>query len=146
MKKIFTLVIFLTLLSCSKSSNDDLASNPIPAELIGTWKYTGYYDDIADANGNNFHLINENFLATFNIDGTVVLDYNNTITNGTYSVSSDSILICNHNSLTSVVLPFPMSSFKIFNLTNSIFKGYPVDSPIDYQFEKINTNPTISGK
>ncbi len=149
MKKIFLLpVLFLTLVSCSKSKSDETVTNTntTPTELIGTWKYTGYYDDIADANGNNFHSTSENYLATFNSDGTFVLEYNNNPTNGTFSVNSDSVLMCSHNSSTSVVLPFSMNSFKIFSLTNSILKGFPLDSPIDYQFEKVVTTPTVSGK
>jgi hypothetical protein len=70
MKKIFLiLVLFLTLTSCSKSNNDEVLTNSITPELIGTWKFVGYYDDMAiGTNNNNFHLVSDGFTINYNTD------------------------------------------------------------------------------
>lgn len=149
MKKIF-LLIAITILtsSCSKSSSEETQVNNTPSELLGTWRYTGYYDDIATgSNDNNFHLYDESFLITFNSNGTYQSNFNNTLSNGAYTVNNDSVLNCNFSSTAS--FPVPFYPLKIVYLTNSILRttNSTIPNPMEsYQFEKIVNSPTISGK
>jgi hypothetical protein len=148
MKKIFILsVLFLTLVSCSKSKNEEVATNTTPTELIGTWKYTGYYDDQDNApNGTNYHLYNESFSITFKNDGTFQSNYNDAITNGSYVVNTNSILVCSFTA--NAVLPIPIVHLKINNLTNSVLivTDSTVPNPMYAdQLEKVVTT-TVTGK
>jgi hypothetical protein len=149
MKKIVMLpVLFLIVVSCSKSSNEEVATNTTPTELIGTWKYTGYYDDQDnEPNGSNYHLYNESFSITFKNDGTFQSNYNDVITTGTYVLNTNSFLVCSFTA--NAVLPIPIVHLKINHLTNSVL--IVTDSSIPNpmyadQLEKVVTNPVVSGK
>lgn len=151
MKKIFLIpFLFLVLLSCTKSKTDEVVSNNnvIPTELIGTWKFVGYYDDIANAPNDNLHLYNQSFLVTFNDNGTFVANSNGTITNGTYNVDATLIVKAVYNS--TAIMPFSLNSLKIYTLTSTFFEcydyGVPNPSGIDYRFEKVLPTQTGHGK
>lgn len=76
-------------------------------------------------------------------------DFNGIITDGTYSISSDSIINCFYSS--SANLPISLNLLKISILTNTLFETYNYQSPnsgqfVDvFKFEK-NINEIISGK
>jgi hypothetical protein len=129
MKKILLLpILFLVLVSCSKSSTDEVQTNTIPSQLVGTWKLTGYYDD--DGNNSvgststlgNLHLYNDTFTVHFNSDGTFVSNFNGTASNGTFGVNSNNVLLCNYNS--SASLPITMQSLKMHTFTTSVLEVY----------------------
>lgn len=78
MKKIFLIpVLLLTFISCSKSANDENIVNSTPKELLGTWKFTGYYDDNGnEPNGSNFHpYTTDSFQVTFNDNNTFFIRF-----------------------------------------------------------------------
>ncbi len=148
MKKIFILpILFLALLSCSKSNNDEIATNTTPAELIGTWKLVGYYDDIEDpATNSNYHLITNGGILKFDVDGKFD-DVGDAINpDGSYSVSSD--LVITMNFYTNSSNPNSVFKDKITLLTNNVleFGNYQATMADTYRYEKINMILPISGK
>ena len=148
MKKIFILsVLFLTLVSCSKSKNEEVATNTTPTELIGTWKFVGYFDDIGNGiNDNNFHPVNDGFSISYNTDGTCHSDANQYYNNGTYTVSNSSIVTTNY--ISSTTNSVSTASEKICKLTSSelILESINAQLTSAYKYEKVVTTPTISGK
>lgn len=90
MKKLLSLFFILTLMGCSDSENE--SSMPIPAELIGKWKYVEYVTDYVefDDNGNQIHYyIDDGFVIEFKDDGTFVSNEIEGLSNGTYTVKDE---------------------------------------------------------
>jgi hypothetical protein len=98
MKKIFLIPILFTLIvSCSKSSTDDITLTPASLNISGIWKNVGYYDDVVNPNGtnpfDNFYPNPNGITITFNSNNTYSSTYlGNPHQNGLYSISTDSIL------------------------------------------------------
>lgn len=149
MKKILILpILFLTLLGCSKSKNDEvITSNTTPTELIGTWKFVGYYDDMAiGTNNNNFHLVSDGFTINYNTDGNCYSTANIYYTNGTYTLSNNSILTTSYISSTNNTVS--SGSELIYKLTSSELILQPLNTQLTfaYKYEKVVTTPTVTGK
>lgn len=139
-------MLTLSLIGCSKNSNDENISNPIPQNLIGTWKFVGYYSDtINPETGTNYYPFANGEFTRFNENGT----YSNAVTNtilGTYTVVNDVITF---NSYATSSNPASSSEEKIHLLTNDVLEHYTnINTPLFdiYRYEKISTTPTISGK
>jgi hypothetical protein len=148
MKKIVMLsVLFLIVVSCSKSSNEEVATNTTPTELVGTWKFVGYFDDVATGvDDNNFHPVNDGFNIIFNTDGTCHTTANQDYNNGTYTVSNSSILTTNY--IVTATSSTSTASEKICKLTTSELILEPVNAQLTwaYKYEKVTATSTISGK
>ena len=143
MKKLLLLpILFLVLVSCYKSNTDEVQTNTIPAQLIGTWKYTGNYDDNGnEPNGSNFHPYTLNFLITFNSDGTFVSNSDGVIINGTFGVNSSNVLLCNYNPVAGS-MPITIASLKMYTFTNSAIEFYDSNATLGsltgvFRFEKV---------
>ncbi len=149
MKKIILLIVIIVSFSCSKSKDEVI--NYTPRELIGTWKLVGYYDDNGnEPNGSNYHpYLVDTFQLTFNESGTFTGNFNGVITDGTYSVDTNSIINCVYSS--NANLPISLNQLKISLLTNTVFETYNFQNSdtgqfVDiFKFEK-NNNQIISGK
>ena len=147
MKKILlTLIISLTLLSCSKNDENTtlvpVNKNKIKEDLIGTWKLVGYYNDIEDPEtGTNYHSLENGEILKFNIDGTFE-NYLDTIsTDGTFLVNAESVLTMNFNP-TATGNPSSTYINKINKLTDNELEFHcnQTDVMCDvYRYEKVTT-------
>ena len=147
-KSILILIVTLSLISCT-SSNENENTNIIPNELLGTWKFVGYYDDNGnEPNGSNYHPIENGGYTTFKNDNTLLSGINSDITTiGTFSVSNDMIITFNYNATS--INPSSTYDEKILVLTDSVLEyRTTIDAPLFdiYRYEKVNPNTNISGK
>ncbi|WP_395044544.1 hypothetical protein [Flavobacterium sp.] len=120
MKKIILLLTtLLTIISCS-INNDNKATNSLQDELVGSWKFVGFYNyfDIDQADNPHIEYYNNGNILHFNSNNTFEevgeINYN-----GTYTITADSVLTRfynaseQNNSFTNEV--------KIVKLNDSIF-------------------------
>ena len=104
MKKILlTIIISLSLLSCSKNEENTTLvptnNNKMKENLIGSWKLIGYYDDIEDPEtGTNYHLIENSDVYKFSSNGNFDNVGDDINPDGTFTISVDSVLTRNYNS------------------------------------------------
>ena len=97
MKKIiFTLIISLTLLGCSKneeSTSTIIPQKTVPAKLIGSWKFVGIYNyfDIDQTDNPHIEYYQNGEVITFSSNST--FNQNGDINyNGTFIITEDSVL------------------------------------------------------
>lgn len=151
MKKIIlTISILILTISCSKTSTDEVSTPTTPENLIGTWKFVGYYDDNAnEPDGTNYHQYSgSNFLITFNNNGALDLVNDNNIRIGSYTMLTNSSLNCIYDYNFSI--PISINALKIDVLTNTVLEvRNSVSTPDDLvinRFEKVTTTQPIAGK
>jgi hypothetical protein len=95
MKKIILIITILTLISCSNNDNRD-TTNPLKEKLKGSWKYEGYYDDVAtDENPDGFYPTADVVNTIYNDDTFSTTLNGNPHESGMYTISTDSVL--SHN-------------------------------------------------
>jgi len=139
MKKIIIIaIVFIIAISCSKSKNDEITTNTTPADLIGNWKFVGYYDDYSNPNGSNFHPVSDGFNISFIADGTCHSNANQYYNNGTYTVSNNSILTTNYTS--TIDNSTATASEKIGKLTSTELILESINDQISsaYKYVKVN--------
>lgn len=130
MKKIILiLVCSLTIFGCS--SNDE-SKNNTPQELIGKWKFVGYYDDVAnEPDGSNFHPLDNGDFIIFNNNNTFISGNNAiAINNGSYHVSSNMIMALNYNATTN--MPATTYNVKITLLSDSVLECYVINDNLGF--------------
>lgn len=95
MKKIILILVSITtFISCTKNDTEEIIKNTIPKELIGKWQYV----EELDYNPPGPYLITNGIIINLKADGTfnsTLYDNSNNI-NGTYTISTDSIITYNN--------------------------------------------------
>ena len=140
MKKIILIAVF-AIIGCTNNS-ESKTNNLTPKNLIGTWKFVGYYtaNDIEIPN-ENFHSIENGGTTSYYDNNTFDSNIENTIYNGTYSISNDLVLNLIYNQ-TSPNGPTGGGSCKISLLSNTVLEttcltnSETIDCEV-YRFEKV---------
>lgn len=147
MKKIlFITLLLVTCLSCSNNSTNS-SNNPVPENLVGSWKIMGYYttfDIDAQPATDNFHLVDYVNEITFNTNKTFSQITGNANHTGTYSVSTDNVLTLNYtrnfptepNYSESVEISLLNETTLETKLYSNEFCG--TDAVVGYKYNKIN--------
>lgn len=132
MKKIVLILICsLTIIGCS-SNNEDKSIIETPENLIGSWKFVGYYDDVAnEPDGSNFHPLDNGDFIIFNNNNTFISGNNAiAINNGSYQVSSNMIMALNYNATPNI--PATTYNAKITLLSESVLECYVINDNLGF--------------
>jgi hypothetical protein len=148
MKKIFILpILFLALLSCSKSKNDEVVVNPNILAIQGKWQYV---EDL-DYNPPGPYMITNGYILEIKADGTFTSNESPAYSGGTYTFSTNDIVDFTYTSTTSAnyISRKKITSFSANELILSgdlSPNGSGCIEGCASRYSKITTTPTVAGK
>ena len=144
MKKLIIPMLFLLLISCSKSD-----SNPnIPKELLGKWQIVEVGSDVitVDENNNPTHLyVTTGFIYEFFNDGTFISNELNNYDGGIYSVNDRILNLQFTNGNTHLTVYKAIANLNSVNLSLNVSDTNTIPDPDNaMSWELYNKIQTIS--